>query len=918
MTKKLKDYYATLLETNPDVFMKELSFSIKSNKDDRVIELLSIIEKRDNRMSPIKLYREGDDETETLLHIAIKYEDNTGIIKKIIQLCPDLLAMARDSSINYKGQNPLHIAITKGREQLVELLLEEYSDKKQASFRERMIQTQATGLIFANTVMMGELPLSVAALTFNENVVDVLIEKGSMIYAQNSLGDTVMHSLVKYAAVYPDKTDKVITMLSYLDSKLREEHPSETKLKDQECVMIFQEDSCIWFLKNYDNFTPLQLSAKLGVVEVFQFIIKLEDVYSFVSTHDGLFDVKLYDITEIDTVANLKSRKTSSSREGKVGNKVSRNNIDGISRTSIKATTDCNPFSSLNYPETESILEMMFANDYQNSPAFRIIESSPVKNIILEKWKKIRKVYYLWGFFHLLMTICLTAEAVIRSNLFAVRSATNVTMLDISVSTASERFAEIASYFSFFGGILYLMIGILLIIAKIRRPNCYRYILHNSGYLFFLLTLSVCLWLDFFMTTSLKYHDNIALVIAIIMGWSFAVFFLRAIYLFGFFTEMIRRVIFGDLLRFAVIIMFMLFAFTAGIYVAFIGELSSVQNFDQYNNAVSGSFDSYGNAMLTMFRLMLGLDDIGVLSEARLPWLAITLYIIFALLTYVLLINSLIAMMSQTFAQVHENRYPLWRLQQLSVILFIEDLFCLACIRRIFDSPGEEKATRILNPVTKQSRDGYRFYFKIHSFEQTYASEEDKEAIKNSKKDEEGSRLDDTFRNTSEIMGSIGHSTGMYRFSVRRPASSANFLQIPDLNVGMYQPYGGSNSDLKRKKSTKKNKHLSRVVEEDKIERQYARKLGSEPDLIKYGKSPEVNRRRYNSENMHERDNRRSPRSIASGSSETNLTRSGPLTPVEVKMHIHDHSRACPERKEHVYRNGYSHVDIEPYPHSSA
>jgi uncharacterized membrane protein YraQ (UPF0718 family) len=42
-------------------------------------------------------------------------------------------------------------------------------------------------------------------------------------------------------------------------------------------------------------------------------------------------------------------------------------------------------------------------------------------------------------------------------------------------------------------------------------------------------------------------HDNIALIIAIIAGWWFAVFFLRAVRLFSFFTEMIRRVIIGDL-----------------------------------------------------------------------------------------------------------------------------------------------------------------------------------------------------------------------------------------------------------------------------------------------------------------------------------------------------------------------------------
>jgi hypothetical protein len=79
-----------------------------------------------------------------------------------------------------------------------------------------MINTSATGNLFVNTVMMGELPLSVASLTFNENTVNILIDHGADMHAQNSYGDTVLHSLVKYSAVYPNKTDNVITEMQHI------------------------------------------------------------------------------------------------------------------------------------------------------------------------------------------------------------------------------------------------------------------------------------------------------------------------------------------------------------------------------------------------------------------------------------------------------------------------------------------------------------------------------------------------------------------------------------------------------------------------------------------------------------------------------------------------------------------------------
>ncbi|CAG2219787.1 unnamed protein product [Mytilus edulis] len=334
------------------------------------------------------------------------------------------------------------------------------------------------------------------------------------MHRQNGCGDTVFHSLVKYSAVYPNKADNVIKMFTYLNQKIGKQNQNHEPHQDQDTDIFLKRDLFVWSLENQDCLTPLQLSAKLGTVEIFQFIINLKNVYSFDSSHDGLFDVKLYDITEIDTVAN------------------------------------------------------------QHIASITNADESDGKN------KKVS---------------------------------------------------------------------------------------HNM----------VC-----------------------------------------FFTELIRRVIVGDLLRFAVIISSMLVAFTAGIYAPFVGEVGSEQNTSKYQEAVTEHFDSFGGAMLTMFKLMLGLDDFGVLNEARIPGLAITLYIVFALLTYVLLMNSLIAMMSQTCAVVLEDRYPQWRLQQLSVGLFIEDLFCLSCVRHTFGSTGIEKEICAFDPVTQEVKFYNRYFYRYIHYKQ--------------------------------------------------------------------------------------------------------------------------------------------------------------------------------------------------------
>jgi ankyrin repeat protein len=68
--------------------------------------------------------------------------------------------------------------------------------------------------------MMGELPLSVAALTFNTDMVDTLVSHGAKLHAVNSRGDTALHSLVRFAALHPEKEAEVVAMMRELHTRL--------------------------------------------------------------------------------------------------------------------------------------------------------------------------------------------------------------------------------------------------------------------------------------------------------------------------------------------------------------------------------------------------------------------------------------------------------------------------------------------------------------------------------------------------------------------------------------------------------------------------------------------------------------------------------------------------------------------------
>lgn len=47
-----------------------------------------------------------------------------------------------------------------------------------------------------------------------------------------------------------------------------------------------------------------QFVVKYGILKFFEEIFNLKDIYCFIRENDGLFDVKEYDIIEIDIVRN--------------------------------------------------------------------------------------------------------------------------------------------------------------------------------------------------------------------------------------------------------------------------------------------------------------------------------------------------------------------------------------------------------------------------------------------------------------------------------------------------------------------------------------------------------------------------------------------------------------------------------------
>ena len=143
---------------------------------------------------------------ETVLHTAIKRLQFTSapekeVFERLVDTFPKLLGQDRLRA-GYAGQTPLHMAVTKGNIWVANTLLTSMSKKEHKARKPGILKRLAVGAVFTNTVMMAELPLSIAAVTCNKRMFDLLIEHGAELDGTNRHGDNACHSLIRYYSYY--------------------------------------------------------------------------------------------------------------------------------------------------------------------------------------------------------------------------------------------------------------------------------------------------------------------------------------------------------------------------------------------------------------------------------------------------------------------------------------------------------------------------------------------------------------------------------------------------------------------------------------------------------------------------------------------------------------------------------------------
>ena len=240
----------------------------------------------------------------------------------------------------------------------------------------------------------------------------------------------------------------------------------------------------MWLIENNDGLTVLRLAADLALPSVFKMVLlELGGVYSHLDRRDGLFDFLLFDVVEIDPVARVKWK---------------------LRNTTVRNTPVC-----LSHRRDRSVLETI-CETKNVKKACEMLNTTVIRAIIKSKW-----AYYIWWFvvmavFHLIFMVCLTAYAIVKSEII---SAANETGQPSSFTSAANETGQPSSSTKkdFVSGmavivfIVALVLGVMEIIRCVEGQPWSITTHHHNG----LYRLELCLFALCLIADSIWYVVNV-------------------------------------------------------------------------------------------------------------------------------------------------------------------------------------------------------------------------------------------------------------------------------------------------------------------------------------------------------------------------------------------------------------------------
>ncbi|XP_061246699.1 transient receptor potential cation channel subfamily V member 1 isoform X1 [Bos javanicus] len=546
----------------------------------------------------------------------------------------------------YKGQTALHIAIERRNMALVTLLVENGAN----------VQAAANGDFFKKTkgrpgFYFGELPLSLAACTNQLGIVKFLLQNSwqpADISARDSVGNTVLHALVEVADNTADNTKFVTSMYNEILILGAKIHPT---LKLEE-------------LTNKKGLTPLALAARSGKIGVLAYILQREIQEpecrhlsrKFTEWAYGPVHSSLYDLSCIDTC------------------------------------------------EKNSVLEVIAYSSSETPNRHDMLLVEPLNRLLQDKWDRfVKRIFYFNFFVYCLYMIIFTTVAYYRP--------AGGRPPFKPKHTVGDYFRITGEIISVAGGIYFFSRGIQYFLQ--RRPSLKTLFVDSySEMLFFMQSLFMLATVVLYFCHRKEYVAS--MVFSLAMGWTNMLYYTRGFQQMGIYAVMIEKMILRDLCRFMFVYLVFLFGFSTAVVTLIEDEKNDSVSVELSQHRWRGhgcrSADSYNSlysTCLELFKFTIGMGDLEFTENYDFKAVFVILLLAYVILTYILLLNMLIALMGETVNKIAQESKNIWKLQRAITILDTEKSF-LKCMRKAF------RSGKLLQVgYTPDGKDDYRWCFRV-------------------------------------------------------------------------------------------------------------------------------------------------------------------------------------------------------------
>ncbi|KAL1274846.1 hypothetical protein QQF64_027660 [Cirrhinus molitorella] len=513
-------------------------------------------------------------------------------------------------------------------------------ERRSATFVEMLVKkgadvhAKACGKFFqpnqGTCFYFGELPLSLAACTNQPDIVDFLLDNPYQavdVRETDSHGNTVLHALVSIADNSPENTEFVIAMYDHILIKSDQLHP---KIKLEE-------------IENKERLTPLTLAAKTGKVGLLKHIVQREFKgckhlsRKITEWAYGPVCSSLYDLGSLDT-----------------------------------------------YEENSALEIIVYGSEIPNR--LEMLNIEPFNKLIEEKWERFAKQMFLFSFIaYVIYLFIFTAVAYYHEEL---KDFGNNQSLKPPYTYRKDRNGYLiltGHIISTIGALYFFIKGFIDILRK--RPGFQSLLIDGyTDQLFFLQAM-------LFLVCALLYYFGLDqylafLVLCLAMSWVNLLYFSRGSKNMGIYNVMIEKMVLGEIRRFLVVYLVFLIGFSAAV-VTLLEEGSIKEQTDSESECRKPSFKSIYFTTLELFKFTIGMGDLEFTEHYQYIEVFYVLLIVYIVMTYILMLNMLIALMNQRVDEMSVESTNIWKLQRAITTLDMEWILP-RCLKTRLRS-GEEK-----------------------------------------------------------------------------------------------------------------------------------------------------------------------------------------------------------------------------------